>query len=90
MTGIRKNAAAGRYEMEIDGEVAFVTYAERDGIIHLLHAEVPRALRGRGAGSRLAAGVLDAIRAEGGKMVPRCGFIADFVHLNPAYRDLVA
>ena len=90
MSEVRKNVAAGRYEMDIDGEVAFVTFAERGGTIHLLHAEVPRALRGRGAGSRLAAGVLDTVRGEGVKVVPRCGFIADFIRLNPAYGDLVA
>jgi predicted GNAT family acetyltransferase len=87
---VRKNVDRQRYEMEIEGETAFVTYRETPEKLYLLHAEVPSALRGRGAGSRLAAAVLDEIRVEGRKIVPYCGFVADFIHRHPDYRDLLA
>ena len=90
MTTVRKNLEGGRYEMEIGGAIAFVTFSTSPGAIRLNHAEVPAALRGKGAGAQLAAGVLDAVRAEGLKVVPRCGFIADFIVRTPAYRDLLA
>jgi predicted GNAT family acetyltransferase len=90
MTAVRKNAERGRYEMDIGGATAFVTFSMGARAMVLHHAEVPAALRGRGAGAQLAAGVLDAIRAEGLKVVPRCGFIADFIARTPAYQDLLA
>jgi predicted GNAT family acetyltransferase len=34
--------------------------------------------------------VLDALRAEGSKVVPRCGFVAAYVERHPEYRDLLA
>lgn len=90
MNPVHKNLERGRYEMAISGAMAFVTFSMGPRAMILHHAEVPAALRGQGAGARLAAGVLDAIRAEGLKVVPRCGFIADFIARTPAYQDLLA
>jgi predicted GNAT family acetyltransferase len=90
LSPVHKNLERGRYEMAISGATAFVTFSMGPRAMILHHAEVPAALRGQGAGARLAAGVLDAIRAEGLKVVPRCGFIADFIARTPAYQDLLA
>ncbi len=43
-----------------------------------------------GFGSKLVRGVLDRIRADGGKAVPRCEFVATYVERHPEYRDLLA
>ena len=51
---------------------------------------MPQALSGRGVGSKLVRGTLDAVRAEGLKVVPRCGFVAAYVARRPEYRDMVA
>ena len=51
---------------------------------------MPEALSGQGVGSKLVRGVLDALRAEGAKVVPRCEFVAAFVERHPEYRDLLA
>ncbi len=86
-----KNTAASRYEVMVEGQTAFVSYREAEGgTLRLTYAEVPRALRGRGVGSRLAQAVLDAIRAEGRKVVPQCSFIAFYVAQHPEYHDMVA
>jgi predicted GNAT family acetyltransferase len=93
MTGgdrVRDNPALSRYEMDVEGAVAFVRYRRRDGVVTLLHAEVPAPLRGRGIGSRLAGATLDFIRAQGGKAIVRCAFVAAYVARHPEYRDLMA
>jgi hypothetical protein len=77
--------------MTSGGAVAFVEYERTGGgRIALLHTEVPEALSGQGIGSKLARGVLDALRAEGAKIVPRCEFVAAYVARHPEYRDMVA
>ncbi len=43
-----------------------------------------------GFGAKLARGVLDRIRADGGKAVPRRGFVATYVARHPEYRGLLA
>ncbi|MDX2155748.1 MAG: GNAT family N-acetyltransferase [Hyphomicrobiaceae bacterium] len=79
-----------RFEMEIEGHIAFVAYRRGDGVIYLDHAEVPRALEGRGHGSTLVRATLDAVRAEGLKVVPRCGFVGAYIRRHPDYADLLA
>ena len=87
---VRDNAAAQRYELEVDGHVAFVAYRRLPGVISLDHTEVPSALGGRGVGSTLAKGTLDLVRSQGLKIVPRCSFIAAYIDKHPEYRDLVS
>ena len=91
MPGVKDNQAASRFEMTSGGAVAFVAYERAGGgRIALLHTEVPEALSGQGVGSKLVRGVLDSIRAEGAKVVPRCEFVAAYVARHPEYRDMVA
>ena len=90
MSEVKDNPALSRFEMTIGDAVAFVEYERAgDGRIALLHTEVPQALSGRGVGSKLVRGTLDAVRAEGLKVVPRCGFVAAYVERHPEYRDLL-
>ena len=91
MSEVKDNPAMGRFEMTSGCAVAFVEYERAgDDRIALLHTEVPEALSGQGVGSKLVRGVLDALRAEGAKVVPRCEFVAAFVERHPEYRDLLA
>jgi hypothetical protein len=91
MPEVKDNQAASRFEMASGGAVAFVEYERAGGgRIALLHTEVPEALSGQGVGSKLVRGVLDAVRAEGLKVVPRCEFVAAYVERHPEYRDMVA
>jgi predicted GNAT family acetyltransferase len=87
--GVRDNTALGRFELDLDGAVAYVTYRRATGVVTLLHAEVPAALNGRGYGSMLVRGTLDLLRGEAARIVPACPFIAAFIDRNPAYRDLL-
>ncbi len=90
MSEVRDNPALGRFEVASGGAVAFVEYRRAgDGRIALLHTEVPEALSGQGVGSKLVRGTLDAVRAEGLKVVPRCEFVAAYVERHPEYRDLL-
>ena len=90
MTDVTDNPAESRFEMIVDGHIAFVAYRRQPNVIALLHAEVPAALEGRGVGSKLVRGTLDAIRPLGLKVEPQCTFVAAFIAKNPAYGDMLA
>ncbi len=91
MSDVRDNPAASRFEMRSGDCTAFVEYRRAgDGRIALLHTEVPEALSGKGVGSKLDHGELDANRAEKAKVVPRCEFVVAYVERHPEYRDLLA
>ena len=78
-----------RFELALDGGTAIAAY-QRDGArLVLTHTEVPQALSGQGAGSRLAKGVFDLARASGRKLVLRCPFMAAWAAKHPEYNDIV-
>lgn len=79
-----------RYEIDIDGVVAFVEYEPGDGLVTATHTVVPESLGGRGVGSTLVRGMLDDLRARGLRVVPRCPFVAAWIGKHPDYADLAA
>jgi predicted GNAT family acetyltransferase len=87
---VRDNPRAQRYELEVDGVVAFTTYDRKDGVVTFIHTKVPDSLAGKGVGSALAKGALDQVRAKGEKVIARCPFIAGYIAKHAEYQDLIA
>ncbi len=84
MSEVKDNPGTRRFEMASGDAVAFVEYERMgDGWIALHHTEVPEALSGQGVGCKLVRGALDAVRAMGLKVVPRCGFLAAYIERHP-------
>lgn len=86
--GFRDNAAGNRFELEIDGLVAFADYRRRDGLLIITHVEAPVPLRGTGAADRLMRAVAEAARAEGLSIRPLCGYAAGWLRTHREFRDL--
>jgi predicted GNAT family acetyltransferase len=86
---VRDNAAAHRFELDVDGALAVALYRVDGDTIMFTHTEVPARLQGRGIGSKLVRGALDAARARGLRVVPLCSFVADYIRRHPEVQDLV-
>jgi predicted GNAT family acetyltransferase len=86
---VRQNTACSRFELDLDGAVAFANYRLTDGVLTITHTEVPQALRGGGVGSRLVLGVLEAARRQGLKVRPLCSFARFVVEQHPEVQDLL-
>lgn len=87
---VRQNTALSRFELDADGATAVAHYRLADSVLTLTHTETPPHLRGRGIASRLIEGVLTLARAQGLKVVPRCGFVAAFMTAHHEFDDLRA
>ncbi|TCU78923.1 hypothetical protein EDE08_101706 [Bradyrhizobium sp. R2.2-H] len=85
----RDNEERSRFELDVDGPIAFVTYRKTDSAITLVHTEVPPELGGRGIGSKLGRATLDAVRAQRRKLSVECDFIRNFMRKDPGYNDLL-
>lgn len=84
------NTGAGRFEVLVDGEVAgFAEYRRTASSVAFTHTVIEPAHEGRGLGSVLARGALDATRAAGASVLPFCPFIRGYIQRHPAYVDLV-
>ncbi len=74
-----------RYELDVDGAVAFIDYRKSAGRVDMLHAEVPPHLGGRGIGTALVRGALRLARAESLQIQAYCGFVAATMRRHPEW-----
>jgi uncharacterized protein len=80
------NPARSRFEIQVDGQVAgFARYRLTPGKIVFTHTEIDPVYEGKGLGSKLAAGALDAARERSLVIDPQCPFIAAYVKRHPEY-----
>jgi predicted GNAT family acetyltransferase len=89
MTMVRDNKAQSRFELDVEGGVAFANYRVTPTAVIITHTETPRALRGHGIASQLIEGALALIRADGRKVIGACGFVVDYLGKHPEYADMV-
>ncbi len=91
MTGqVHNNVGLHRFELSVDGHVAFAYYRVAPGVVTFEHTQVPDALSGRGIGSALAQGALELVRAQGDKCLVECAFMAKYMSKHPEFDDLKA
>ena len=87
---VRDNTEHQRFELDADGHIAFSNYQRSDGVLTVLHTEVPKALEGRGIGSALVRGLLENARAQGLKVHAVCPFVKAYLERHAEYADLQA
>jgi uncharacterized protein len=87
---VRDNKDRHRFELAVDGRIAFSQYKLAPGTITFLHTEVPKELEGHGIGSRLVRGELEAARVQGLKVVAKCPFVAAYIKKHAEFQDLLA
>lgn len=85
---VRDNKALSRFELDVDGAMAFANYRLTPSAVVITHTETPGALRGRGIASELVEGALHLIRSDGLKVIAGCDFVADYLHKHPEFADL--
>ncbi|EJL21858.1 putative acetyltransferase [Caulobacter sp. AP07] len=76
------NPAQSRYELQVDGLIAFADYRRDGDRLVIPHVEAAPALRGTGAAGRLMARVAETARSEDVKIVPLCGYAAAWLKRN--------
>jgi uncharacterized protein len=77
-----------RFAMSTSAGDAYVTFRWQGDVMLLPHAEVPAALRGSGAGARLANGVFEQIGEMGIKARPTCPFLVRVAQSDPRWQKL--
>ena len=87
---VRDNKQERRFEMTLgEGKTAFIQYAEAgEGVVELVHTEVPEEFEGKGVGSRLVKGTFEILQEAKLRMVPSCRFVAVYLQRHPEYQSL--
>jgi uncharacterized protein len=86
---VRDNPARCRFELNADGVTAVANYTLDGPVITFTHTEVPPQARHGGIASQLIGGAMQAVRARGLKIVPRCSFVTAYVDQHPEVHDLL-
>jgi predicted GNAT family acetyltransferase len=89
-TDVTDHPERHRFELAVDGHIAFAAYRRDGDVLALTHTIVPQELAGQGIGSKLIAAVLEQVRARGETIVPECSFVAAYLQKHPEDADLVA
>lgn len=77
----------GRFRMPTEAGDALVDFFWQGSVMVLPHAEVPTALRGSGAGARLANGVFEQVEEMGVKAKLTCPFLVKVARSNPHWQE---
>lgn len=86
---LKQPVVSGRFELEREGQTAYLEYNLAGNVLQLIHTEVPPALRGTGLASELAQSALDWARERGLKVDVICESVAGYINQHPEYADLV-
>lgn len=80
---------SGRFELERDGQIAYLNYTLSGNVLALMHTEVPPVLRGKGLASELAHTALEWARENHKKVDVICPSVAEYLEKHPEYADLL-
>ena len=83
------NAEAGRFEVHLDGQVAFAEYRLLASGILFPHTVVPPAFEGKGVGGAMVRTAMAYAREHDQKVIPVCTFFAGYIAKHPEFHDLV-
>ncbi|MGH9501406.1 MAG: GNAT family N-acetyltransferase [Terriglobales bacterium] len=84
-----QKVTTGRFEIERDGQIAYLEYTMTGSVLGLIHTEVPDKLRGLGLASSLAETALQYARQNNLKVDVICPSVLDYLAKHPEFSDLV-
>jgi len=86
---ILNNEKEQQFQIRLEGELASLEYRMHEGVIVLMHTEVPDKLGGRGIASALAKYGLDYGRAHHLPVKVYCPFVQAWLKRHPEEMDIV-
>ncbi|GAC1360677.1 MAG: GNAT family N-acetyltransferase [Herpetosiphon sp.] len=86
---VTHNEGGQRYEVTIGHDIAVLEYQLASHEITLTHTEVPQVLEGRGIAAKLVKAALEEAQSQGRNVIPRCPFVASYIHRHADYQSLV-
>lgn len=71
-----------RFEAEVEGRTAFLTYSRRNGTVAMTHTVVPRDIEGRGIAGELTRTAVAWARGESLAIDPQCSYVRAWLRRN--------
>lgn len=87
---LKDNTDRKQFELSVEGFTARIEYMIMANKIFLTHTEVPRALEGKGVGSKIVKLAFEEIEKRGLKLIPLCPFVAKYLTKHPEWKKILA
>lgn len=87
---LHKNENLHRFELNVDGNFAFIEYEESSGTIALIHTEVEPLLEGKGAATAVIEKTLEYIKGHNLKLIPLCPVVVAYLKRHPEWKHILA
>jgi predicted GNAT family acetyltransferase len=84
---IINNQQRQQFQTTVDGETAFLEYRVHEGMVVLMHTEVPEKLGGKGIGTALAAYGFEYAKTQGLPVKIYCPFVLTYAKRHPELKD---
>jgi predicted GNAT family acetyltransferase len=81
---------AHRFELQVAGLRALLTYRRFPDRLIIDHTEVPKPVQGKGLAAKLASSALDFARENHLRVVPLCPYVSGFLRRHLEYQDLLS
>lgn len=86
---VTNNTRQQQFEVNLNGQLAFLVYRFYKDDIAFMHTEVPPALENNGIASALAKFGLEWANENNKKVMVYCPFVASYLKKHPEYISLV-
>jgi uncharacterized protein len=71
-----------RFEAEVEGSTAFLTYEREGDTVAMTHTIVPPPIEGRGVAAQLTRTAVEWARGEGLQIDPQCSYVRAWLRRN--------
>ena len=78
-----------RFEVFESGQIAYLQYDEKEGVLDILHTVVPPQLEGQGIARALTEAAVGYASDEGLKIRPTCAYAKSFFARNRQYQSML-
>ncbi|MDD3108809.1 MAG: GNAT family N-acetyltransferase [Alistipes sp.] len=86
---ITHNVSQHRFELTLEGEVAYLSYHQEGSRLDLQHTLVPRPIEGRGIAAQLTRHALQYARTGQLQVRPSCAYVRAYLERPPEEQDLL-
>lgn len=87
---VNDNTDRKRFELEVDGHIAFANYRIDGDYLYINYVEAPEILRGTGAAGKLMEGMMQIARERNYRITPICSYAVSWLRRHQEYQDLLA
>lgn len=86
---LKKNELTKRFELIVNGHLAYIDYKESSSDIYLIHTEVQAVLAGMGVGQALVEKALDYVNNSSKQLMPYCPYVFAYIQKHPTWKLIV-